>query len=291
MPARIRLYVTSRGISQAAIDTHVIGWNGYRITIPIFNRAQQVAFFKLAKDPADTSDSPKMLATRGGSAELYGWERLLGKAPGTVICEGEYDRLVLESHGIAAVTGTVGASVFRHEWAQAFADIPFVWICFDRDEAGRRGAVRVAQMIPYARIVELPKAVGKGGDVTDYFVKLGKTREDFKLLCDIAQPAPPVRPRALRVARKPNPEVKELKARVRIEEVISRYVDLRPSGGRLIGHCPFHDDDTPSLVVYPETQSFRCYGCAVHGDILDFLMRIDKSSFKQAVERLRSIAA
>src|SRR3989442_3587448 len=80
LPPHIRDYLRQgRGIADEAIDHHLLGWNGSRITIPIFNQQGALAFFKLAKDPEHKTDSPKMLATRGAPAELYGLERRLVK--------------------------------------------------------------------------------------------------------------------------------------------------------------------------------------------------------------------
>ena len=113
LPQRIRDYLREvRGISDAVIDRYFLGWNGSRITIPIFDRQGESAFFKLAKDPEDKSHSPKMLAISGAHAALYGWERVLACPEQIIICEGEFDRLVLESHGFAAVTSTGGAVTF-----------------------------------------------------------------------------------------------------------------------------------------------------------------------------------
>ena len=190
MPIRIREYLNHRGIIDDAIDLHLLGWNGERITIPIFDRDARLAFFKLAKDPLDRGQGPKMLVPGGTSAELYGWERLRGKPPRIVICEGEFDRLALESRGIAAVTSTGGAGVFRKEWTEDFLGIPEIYVCFDRDLAGTRGALRIARWLPQIRIVELPEEVGPGGDVTDLFVRLEWTRDNFLRLLEKSRPAP-----------------------------------------------------------------------------------------------------
>ena len=94
------------------------------------------------------------------------------KKPSQIVtCEGKFDRLVREAHGFIAVTSTGGANVFRPGWIKEFEVISEVYICFDNDEAGRSGAARVGELIPYASVVELPADVGKGGDVTDFFVR------------------------------------------------------------------------------------------------------------------------
>src|SRR5437867_3318192 len=93
LPPRIREYLNRRGISQEIIDLHLLGWNGERITIPIFDREGCLAFFKLAKDPEDLLPGPKMLTPAGAHVELYGWERVRVKPCRIMICEGEFDRL------------------------------------------------------------------------------------------------------------------------------------------------------------------------------------------------------
>jgi DNA primase len=287
---RIRDYLrATRGIAEAVIDRHLLGWNGSRIAVPVFDRDGQFAFFKLAKDPEDKSDSPKMLATPGAHAELYGWERVLAKPEQIIICEGEFDRLVLESRGFAAVTSTGGALTFRTQWADRLREIPRVYICFDNDLAGRIGAERVARLIPHAEIVKLPEEVGEGGDVTDFFVRLGRTNEEFLRLLEIAQPLPqqePAPPRQPKVPLVRNDEVARLKSSVAIEDLISRYAPLRRSGENYCAHCPFHEDRTPSFVVFPRTQSFYCFGCRERGDVISFLMRIERLTFPEALNVL-----
>jgi DNA primase len=296
LPPRLRAYLKERGITDEVIDLHLLGWTGFRIAIPIFDRHGTLSFFKLAKDPADPTPSPKMLASPGSSADLYGWERVKAKPCRIVICEGEFDRLVLESRGIAAVTSTGGASVFHPEWAEAFSEIPEVVICFDRDEAGRAGALKVARLIPQARIAELPEDVGEGGDVTDFFVRLGREVRDFLALLDGAESLPgiPTEDHPERTPAPRDPEaadrIARLKSAVPIVSVVETYVDLRPSRGTLRGRCPFHDDSTPSFVVYPRTQSFHCFGCQKHGDVLTFLMAIANLTFPQAVEALERLS-
>ena len=53
------------------------------------------------------------------------------------------------------MTSTGGALAIRPEWAEAFRDIPRVYVCFDRDDAGRRGTARLARLIPQVRLVTL----------------------------------------------------------------------------------------------------------------------------------------
>jgi len=296
LPQRLWKYLNERGIPDLLIHKHLLGWNGRRITIPITDRTGGVACFKLAKDPEDKTDSPKMLATPGASAELYGWERVRANPSAIIICEGEFDRLVLEGRGFEAVTSTGGAGLFRPAWAEALKPIPEVFVCFDRDEAGQEGALHVGRMIPYAKLVELPEEVGEGGDVTDFFVRLGKSREEFLRLLEVAQPLPeekrPAPPDQQRFEPRSagKDEVERLRSRVAIKDLIAHYVPLRRRRQNYAARCPFHEDRNPSFVVYPQSQSFYCYGCHEHGDVVSFLMRVENLTFPEALKVLRDLA-
>lgn len=293
MPRRIRGYLNDRGIPDVVIDYFLLGWNGARITIPIFNRDGNLAFFKLRRDPDDPLPGPKMMASPGAYAELYGWEELAAKVSPLIICEGEFDRLVLTTRRFHAVTSTGGASVFREAWAAEFDAITDVFVCYDNDEAGRRGALRVARMIPHAKIVELPGDVGGGGDVSDFFVRLGASDADFNALLAAAKPAPPTpEPPAPKAASVPDAEspdrqrINRLKAAVRVTDIVGRYLKLQTSGEVMVAACPFHEDRTPSLVVFPATDTFYCFGCRHHGDVITFLRSMEQLSFQQALDEL-----
>ena len=59
----------------------------------------------------------------------------------------------------------------------------------------------------------------------------------------------------------PQEYIQEVVRRNDIEEIIGQYVQLRRRGRTATGLCPFHNEKTPSFVVYPDTQSFYCFGC------------------------------
>ncbi len=81
-----------------------------------------------------------------------------------------------------------------------------------------------------------------------------------------------------------------IKSTLSIDQIVGQYINLRKSGNKSIGKCPFHDDHNPSFVVYPETSSFYCFGCQKSGDIFRFVMEIEKLTFKQAVEAISRYA-
>ncbi|MFZ2349864.1 MAG: DNA primase [Candidatus Bipolaricaulis anaerobius] len=84
----------------------------------------------------------------------------------------------------------------------------------------------------------------------------------------------------------PSVDVEEVKSRVNIVELIGRYITLKPSGQRFKGRCPFHPDDTPSLLVSPDKGLWHCFGCHAGGDAIGFLMKIERLSFPEALSRL-----
>jgi len=81
-------------------------------------------------------------------------------------------------------------------------------------------------------------------------------------------------------------EIEDVRRRHPVEQVIGSYIQLRRSGRHLVGHCPFHEDRSPSLVVYRHNQSWWCFGCEVGGDVFKFVMLIERVRFPEAVELL-----
>jgi DNA primase len=80
----------------------------------------------------------------------------------------------------------------------------------------------------------------------------------------------------------------EIKARLDIVDIVSETVSLKKSGRNYVGFCPFHSNTkTPSFVVFPETQTWRCFGaCADGGDIFSFVVKREGYDFKEALETL-----
>jgi hypothetical protein len=77
----------------------------------------------------------------------------------------------------------------------------------------------------------------------------------------------------------------ELRSRNPLLPLAQRHMKLRRAGRTWIGCCPFHDEKTPSFTVYPDHR-FHCFGCGAHGDVIDFVRRIDGLTFREARDRL-----
>jgi DNA primase catalytic core len=81
-------------------------------------------------------------------------------------------------------------------------------------------------------------------------------------------------------------DVERVREAIDIVDLIGGYIQLRKAGKNFKALCPFHQEKTPSFYVFPETQSFYCFGCGASGDAISFLMRIEQLDFRDALERL-----
>ena len=92
------------------------------------------------------------------------------------------------------------------------------------------------------------------------------------------------------MARIPEAEIERLKKEVSLGRLVEASgVELKRTGANLMGHCPFHEDKTPSLAVTPATNLWHCLGaCQAGGTVIDWVMRMNGVSFRHAVELLRA---
>lgn len=97
-------------------------------------------------------------------------------------------------------------------------------------------------------------------------------------------PGLPTNPKA---ARHIDPEI--LKERCDIVAIVERHLPLKREGSHFKACCPFHSEKTASFVIFPDQNTWHCFGaCNQGGDVIDFVMRIDGLSFGEAVRRLCS---
>ena len=84
--------------------------------------------------------------------------------------------------------------------------------------------------------------------------------------------------------------VEKLKERVNILDVVSNYVKLTHRGRSYLALCPFHAEKTASFNVYPESNSFYCFGCGTGGDIITFIEKAENLNYIEALKFLAEIA-
>ncbi len=175
------------GIGLEEIATYKLGLMGqsdgvYRVTIPVI--ASGIIVNIRLYSYVDRNN--KMMNWKGlGKKRIY-LEDNIAKSTDVYIAEGEFKAILLNKMGFNAVAPTAGASSWDHEWSKLFNE-KHVVIVYDSDKAGYAGAERVAlSMQKYAasvRKVILPLNEAEGvKDITDYFVTLKKTADDFRQL-------------------------------------------------------------------------------------------------------------
>ena len=91
------------------------------------------------------------------------------------------------------------------------------------------------------------------------------------------------------MARIPEAEIERLKEGVPVQRLVEASgIELKKGGKDMLGRCPFHEDDTASLVVTPTKNLWHCFGCGIGGGPIDWVMKRQGVSFRHAVELLRA---
>ncbi len=80
--------------------------------------------------------------------------------------------------------------------------------------------------------------------------------------------------------------VAEVRDRTDVVELVSGYVPLIRTGRTYKGLCPFHQEKTPSFIVFPDSQNFHCFGCGRGGDAFTFYMGVEHVEFREALHEL-----
>ena len=88
----------------------------------------------------------------------------------------------------------------------------------------------------------------------------------------------------------PRSFIEQLTAQCDIEDIVRSYVPLKRAGRTAKALCPFHSEKTPSFVVYPENQSFYCFGCGKGGDVIRFVMEAEHLDYPEAIRFLAARA-
>ena len=81
-------------------------------------------------------------------------------------------------------------------------------------------------------------------------------------------------------------QVEEVKQKTDIVSLISEHVELKKAGRNFKANCPFHSEKTPSFVVSPELQIFKCFGCGESGDAISFLEKYEGMDFYESLKHL-----
>ncbi|OGK56536.1 hypothetical protein A3J15_03145, partial [Candidatus Roizmanbacteria bacterium RIFCSPLOWO2_02_FULL_38_10] len=172
------------------------GWDSRNLIIPVFDNKDCVNF-RLRSDPTYPNSKSALYSIPGrGRHRLFNTEVLKTKPKDVIICEGEWDCMLLDQLGYNAVTSTGGCASFKNDWIPYFKEAEKVSICFDNDKGknwdnpGQDNSVKLVEEFKKQGInavnVKLPDPDVNSDkvDITDYFIKLGKTKEEFGKLLD-----------------------------------------------------------------------------------------------------------
>ncbi len=177
-------FLSARGLKNRELWSELqLGFDGERVTIPIYSQEGQLLNVRrvLIARSSQTKPASKVINLSGYGSNSYVWPvSVLEKAERVYICEGEIDCLTALEQGLAAITGTHGSGEWRDLWSVLLEGKEVV-ICYDGDEAGRNGAIKVATSVAqYASkvfIVEIPDLEDvnslhlKGVNIADLSVK------------------------------------------------------------------------------------------------------------------------
>lgn len=296
-------WIIQRGISPSVIERFGLEIYdhptiGNSIKIPI----QGGNFNKYRRDP-EQNVKPKYLYDVGGKAFLYG-SPYIDLHKQVLITEGELDTLIAWSNNIPAVSSTGGAMTFLPEWVDLLKEKEVI-ICFDNDNAGAEGMVKVLNLIPTAKVILIPERPNIK-DLTDY-VKYGgdihellKSAKHFESIEEVKDDM------ARRIStfesvrfheayldfhtpkRIPNSYYKP-KNDSDIEKIKTYPISNLIKFEQKKSCCIWHDEKTPSLAYYPKTNSVYCFGCGKYGDVIDVYRLIHNCSFTEAVNDLKKL--
>lgn len=274
-------WLVNRAISENIIDKFNIGSteNG-RIAIPVKDSLGKILFYKYRRGPEFTV-GPKYTYDKGATVNLFNIEVLFQKPEKVVICEGEFDVMVLESLGIHAVTSTGGATSFQESWVPFFKDLD-VYVCMDNDDAGQKGLVKICNFLPDAKYVPLPAEVGDHGDITDFFVKLKKTKKDFEILMSVSEKILIEKKRVVATDKKRVPKKFGTALEQAKKVPLEAFLEFNSHGK---ARCPFHPDKTPSLQKYKDN-TWYCFSCGAGRDVIDLVSKMQEITFQEAIDYL-----
>lgn len=182
-----------RGLTDDTLRKFQLGWDGERITIPIYDEYNVLVNFRRYKWNS-TDDQWKVLNYKDEYGNTYGEVRIFGidqvidsSIDSIVWCEGEMDRICAEQAGFAAACATSGAGTWRPEWTKLFRNKKKVYLAQDNDEAGKNASTKLCEKlyrILDVYIVQWPDDFPEKGDITDFFVRCNQTADDFKNLLE-----------------------------------------------------------------------------------------------------------
>lgn len=198
-----------------------------------------------------------------------------------IIVEGEKSAACLAEAGYLAL-GTFGASHRPNKTPLKVLKGHPVTLWPDADEPGMTHMLKlgydVKEITDPVYLIEPDVAWPKGYDAADFLAE-GYELESLRKRIKVA----PARPIEINpdLNKKVLPKItgdwyRDTKERLSIYKFVSERTPLRASGSNYVGSCilPWHEDSTPSMMVYPESESWYCFGCMTGGDLIDLAWKL-----------------
>ena len=88
----------------------------------------------------------------------------------------------------------------------------------------------------------------------------------------------------------PKEYLNEIKTRLKVSSVVSKFVSLKKRGKEFVGLSPFKNEKTPSFTVNDEKEFYHCFATSEHGNIFDFVMKTQNLRFGESVKYLANLA-
>jgi uncharacterized protein (DUF927 family) len=177
----LKTFQDKYGLSKETIEKYLIGYQNEHYVIPIEVEPGNWTF-KEHKGPQSNL----------AKVSLYPPGIIKEGLPYVIVAEGEFKALLLNQLGFPAVSGTGGAGTWKKEWNAFFTNLSVV-IAYDADEPGRKGATKVAEFLKgtakSVKVIQWPSYMDSKDkkDVTDFFIVLKRTKQDFQRLVDDAK--------------------------------------------------------------------------------------------------------
>lgn len=260
--------IKKRGISQKAYDFFGLYVENNKLHIPIYSPTGEKLFEKIKQYSGIAKYTHSIT---GATGQLYCAHRLKGKKE-VIITEGELDALVMWSNGYAAVSSTTGAlSEFKDEWIELLKNKK-IYICYDNDSPGRKGAEKLKTKIPSATILHLKDVK----DISEYYEKYGEVKSIFNLI-DKNNKETAVK------TIKPTKKIKDEKIIKAKEIPLGQICQFNKENKT---RCIFHNEKTASLAWNKKTNTYKCFGCGEFGDSISLYQKINNVDFRTALNAL-----
>lgn len=318
-PKVVAQFFSLRGIDHDTLKKFGIWWNGVEIVIPIKDEKGKTLFNKYRRSP-ESNDGPKYRNEHGSTATLFNYNP---NAKTVIITESELDAVLLCSLGYDACSSTGGSSTFPKEWVILFENKK-VYLCYDADTAGVKGAVKIANLFPVDAEIKLISfdEYWKGKDVTEYLQNHKKEEFDVLIKKAVTLPRPSndtikeinsaidkvtIERRRIKSDRvstalleehlqilnglKQSVERKKKKKEfdddfTNVKQVpIDRFIDFNGAG---FANCIWHSEKSPSMKYYPKTNLVFCFGCSKSADVISVVRQINSCTFPQALDILKT---